>query len=406
VQLKLREVRTQPTVHQGRQGILLTDPLGISQAAIFIPYPLTLLLTLMDGTRDIGTLKTGFELRTATPLSLTTLEQLLSALDQALFLDNDRFAQAYRAAITDYRSAACRSHTLPGRSCPSDPQELSTYLQQYLNQVSDANPRPTTEIKGLISPHIDFPRGGPVYASVWAKAATAIKAAELVIILGTDHMAANGEVTLTRQNYQTPWGIIPTAQDVADEVAREVGDEVFRYELHHRGEHSVETAILWLHHLLRDKPCPILPVLCGSFQPFIDHGESPLRANLISGTVAALRRVATPRRTVVIAAADLAHVGPAFGDRAPLDTLGRARLASHDQKLIDTLVNAEAERLFEVIRTEGDQMRICGLPPIYLMLSVLPKVKGSPTGYAQCPASEDGGSLVSICGMTYHSEAD
>jgi AmmeMemoRadiSam system protein B len=405
VQPKLREVRTQPTVHQGRRGILLADPLGISEAAIFIPHPLALLLALMDGTRDVGTLRTGFELRTGTPLSPATLEQLLSALDHALFLDNERFGQAYTAAITDYRCAACRPHTLPGRSCPSNPQELSAYLQQYLDQVPDANPCPGLEIKGLISPHIDFPRGGPVYASVWARAATAVKEAELVVILGTDHMAASGEVTLTRQNYQTPWGTITTAQDMADEVAREVGDEVFRYELHHRGEHSVETAALWLYHLLRDKPCPILPVLCGSFQPFIDRGESPLRATLISDTVAVLKRVATLRRTVVIAAADFAHVGPAFGDRAPLDALGRARLAAHDQRLIDILSGAEAEHFFEAIRGEGDQTRICGLPPIYLMLSVLTGVKGVSTGYAQCPASEDGGSLVSICGMTYHSEA-
>jgi len=359
----------------------------------------------MDGTRDIGTLRTGFELRTGTPLSPTNLEQLLSALDQALFLDNERFTQAYVAAVSDYRCAACRPHTLPGRSCPSDPQELSTYLQQYLDEVPDANPCPGLEIRGLISPHIDFPRGGPVYASVWAKAATAVREAELIVILGTDHMAASGEVTLTRQNYQTPWGTIPTAQDMADEVAREVGDEVFRYELHHRGEHSVETAALWLHHLVRDKPCPILPVLCGSFQPFIDRGESPLRATLISDTVAALKRVAALRRTVVIAAADFAHVGPAFGDRAPLDAVDRARLTAHDQTLIDILSGAEAEHFFEAIRSEGDQMRICGLPPIYLMLSVLTQVKGVSTGYAQCPASEDGGSLVSICGMTYHSEA-
>lgn len=371
-----------------------------------MPHPLALLLALMDGTRDIGTIRTGFELRTGTPLSPTTLEQLLSALDQALFLDNERFTQAYMAAITDYRSAVSRPHTLPGRSCPSDPQELSAYLQQYLDQVANANPCPDAEIKGLISPHIDFPRGGPVYASVWAMAATAVKEAELVVILGTDHMAASGEVTLTRQNYQTPWGTIPTAQDVVNDVVRDVGDEVFRYELHHRGEHSVETAVLWLHHLLRDKQCPILPVLCGSFQPFIDRGESPLLATLISGTVAVLKRVAALRRTIVVAAADFAHVGPVFGDRAPLDAVGRARLAAHDQRLIDILSSAEAEHFFEAIRGEGDQTRICGLPPIYLMLSILPEVKGSPTGYAQCPASEDGGSLVSICGMTYHSEAD
>lgn len=406
MQPRLREIRTQPTAYQGRQGIVLTDPLGVSQAGIFVPQALAPLLVLMDGTRDVGTLRTGFELRTGMPVSPLNLERLISALDEALLLDNERFAQAYVAAVTEYRSAACRPHTLPGKCCPSGPQELSTYLQQYLDQVEDAKPWPAGEIKGLISPHIDFPRGGQVYAGVWARVATTVREAELVVILGTDHASSNGEIILTRQSYQTPWGTIPTAQDVVDEVAREVGDEVFRLELHHRGEHSVETAALWLHYLLGGKRGRILPVLCGSFQTFVDRGESPSRSASISATVAVLKRIAAQQRTVFVAAADLAHVGPAFGDRLALDASAQARLGARDQKLIDILSGAGAEDFFEEIRGEGDQRRICGMPPIYLMLATLSGVKGSPTGYDQCPASEDGGSLVSICGMTYHAEAD
>lgn len=403
VQVKLREVRTEPTVHQGQQGIIISDPLGISQAMLFIPRPMLPLLALMDGTRDIGTLRTGFELRTGTPLSTLTLERLISALDEALFLDNHRFAQAYASAIDEFRSGASRSPTFTGRSCPADAQELSTFLQHFLDQVEDATPHATAGIQGLISPHIDFPRGGPTYAGVWANAAAAVKEAELVVILGTDHAAVDSKVTLTRQNYQTPWGTIPTARDVVDEVAREAGDDIFRHELHHRNEHSVEAAAIWLHYLLGGKPCYMLPVLCGSFQSFIDHGESPSQDAPISAMVQVLRNIAARRRTIVVAAADLAHVGPVFGDRLPLDAVARARLAQQDQTLIDVMTRGEAEDFFEEIKGEGDRRRICGMPPIYLALRILSGVEGFPTGYAQCPASEDGGSLVSICGMIYHS---
>jgi len=404
VQVKLREVKTEPTVHQGQQGIVISDPLGISQATLFIPRPLLPLLALMDGTRDIGTLRTGFELRTGTPLSTLSLERLLSALDEALFLDNHRFAQAYASAIDEFRFAASRSPTLTGRSCPADAQELSTFLQQFLDQVENAAPHPAAEIQGLISPHIDFPRGGPTYAGVWANAAAAVKEAELVVILGTDHTGVDSRITLTRQNYQTPWGTIPTARDVVDEVAREVGGDVFRHELHHRSEHSVEAAAIWLHYLLGGKPCYMLPVLCGSFQPFINHGESPSQDAPISAMVQVLRNIAARRRTIVVAAADLAHVGPVFGDRLPLDAVARARLADQDRRLIDIITRGEAEDFFAEINGEGDRRRICGMPPIYLALRILSGVEGFPTGYAQCPASQDGGSLVSICGMIYHSQ--
>jgi len=402
VQPKLREVRAQPTIHQGKRGIVLSDPLGISRMAIFIPQPLVPLLPLMDGTRDIGMLRTGFELRTGSALSTLNLEELIKALDEALLLDNERFTGAYHAAIAEYHSASYRAYTLPGRVCPSTPEELGAYLEQFLDQAETA-PQPEGDIKGLICPHIDFQRGGPIYAAVWATVATTLRDVDLVVILGTDHNAPSSEVTLTRQSYQTPWGIMPTPQDVVDRIAAEAGDGVFTHELNHRGEHSVEAAALWLHYLLGDRPCSMLPVLCGSLQHLIDRGESPSSSGPISATAAVLKSAVAERRTILVAAADLAHVGPAFGDSMPFDAVARATLGRDDQALINVLATADAEQFFEAVRREGDRNRICGMPPIYLMLSVLSEVEGSATGYAQCPASEDGGSWVSICGMVYHS---
>jgi len=167
-------------------------------------------------------------------------------------------------------------------------------------------------------------------------------------------------------------------------------------------EHSVEAAIIWLHYLLGSRRCYVLPVLCGSFKQFTDAGESPSQSAHISAAVKTLKRVAGSRRTLVVAAGDLAHVGPAFGDQYPVDFVGRAKLASRDQRLIDMMSRGRAEDFFEEIRREADQRHICGMPPIYIAESVLSGVSGSSVGYAQCPASEDGSSLVSICGLIYH----
>lgn len=399
---KLREVRTQPIVTRGQQGILLSDPLGINPRTLFVPRHLALILALLDGTRDIGTIRAGFELRTGTPLSTSILERLILDLDEALFLDNERFSQAYALATEDFRAAGSRLPILPGSCCPADAGELGAFLQRYLDQVENVDRDFLTEVKGLVTPHIDFPRGGPIYAGVWAKAKAAVGEAELIVILGTDHNGGEATITLTRQNYQTPWGIIPTAQGVVNELAEEVGKEVFRYELHHRVEHSVEAAIIWLHYLLGSRRCCVLPVLCGSFKQFVDGGESPSQSAHISATVKTLKRVAASRRTLVVAAGDLAHVGPVFGDQYPVDFVERAKLASRDQRLIDIMSRGRAEEFFEEIWGEADQRHICGMPPIYIAESMLSGVSGSSVGYAQCPASEDGSSLVSICGMIYH----
>jgi hypothetical protein len=402
VKPKLREIHMQSAVHQGQQGILLTDPLGLSERRLFVPTPLAPLLPLIDGSRDLGTLRIGFELRTGIPLSPSVIENLISELDISRFLDNALFAQAVRAATDEYRQAKSRLPIMAGISCPGDPQELAALLHEHLGVMADMPPW-ASDIKGIISPHIDFPRGGPVYGSVWATAAPAVKEAELVVILGTDHNGGEGEITLTRQSYETPWGIIPTDQEVVNKIAALAGeDAVFSGELRHRGEHSVEAALIWAHYLTRGKPCQVVPILCGSFESFIHQNVSPAQSRSISATIEVLRETANRRRTIIVAAADLAHIGPAFGDLLPLDLAARAGLETQDRRLIEVLGKADPEAFFGEIRGDGDQRRICGIPPIFIALSVLSGLAGSPAGYAQCPASEDGTSIVSICGMVYH----
>jgi AmmeMemoRadiSam system protein B len=414
---KLREIHMQPAVHQGQQGILLIDPLGLSERRLFVPAPLAPLLPLIDGSRDLGTLRTGFELRTGIPISPSVLQNLISELDASRLLDNACFAQAVKAATEEYRQAESRPPIMAGRSCPGDPEALAALLQEHLDgsrlkrvqgEVPDGGlgvadmPDSAADVKGVISPHIDFSRGGPVYGQVWAKAAPAVKEADLVVILGTDHNGGEGEITLTRQSYETPWGIVPTDQEVVNGIAALAGeDAVFAGELRHRGEHSVEAALIWAHYLMRDKPCPVVPILCGSFESFIQKNTKPSTSRAISAVIEALRDTAGKRRTVIVAAVDLAHVGPAFGDLLPLDLAARARLEAQDRRLIDILGKADAEAFLSEIKGDGDQRRICGIPPIYITLAVLAGLAGTRAGYAQCPASEDSSSIVSICGMVY-----
>jgi AmmeMemoRadiSam system protein B len=112
-----------------------------------------------------------------------------------------------------------------------------------------------------------------------------------------------------------------------------------------------------------------------------------------------LQEVAALRRTLVVAAADLAHVGPAFGDPFGVDFVGRAQLRSADERLLSTVYAGDASAFFNLLREEGDRRHVCGLPPIYLMLRLLEGASGEPSGYALCPADAQGTSIVSIAGV-------
>ena len=102
---------------------------------------------------------------------------------------------------------------------------------------------------------------------------------------------------------------------------------------------------------------------------------------------------------MVIAAGDIAHVGPAFGDTQPLDQAALAELAALDDETISTICEGDAGAFFDGSRRELDARRLCGLPPIYLALRYLEDARGEALGYAQCPADGAGTSVVSIAGV-------
>jgi hypothetical protein len=92
-------------------------------------------------------------------------------------------------------------------------------------------------------------------------------------------------------------------------------------------------------------------------------------------------------------------MGPAFGDPHGLDFVGRARLRSADDRLLESVCAGDATGFFEQLKAEGDRRHVCGLPPIYLTLRLLEQTRGEPTGYALCPADPQGMSFVSIAGV-------
>ncbi len=382
--------------------VLLRDPLQLSDTTIAIPRDLAPLLGMMDGTRDGAELEAALQVRAGVRLAPGLLVKLLADLDQAYLLDNQRYATAKADLLHAYRDASSRPSNLASAGFPSDPEQVAARLNAYVDRLPpELSAQGAGEIRGLVSPHIDYERGGPVYAEVWTAAAEAVREAELVIILGTDHHGSAGTLTLTSQSYATPWGILPTSGEVVGALARVLGeDEAFAEELHHRGEHSIELAAVWLHFTRGGEPVPVVPVLCGHFGDFVSGRADPSEYQPFDTALALLQDVMAARRTLVVAAADLAHMGPAFGDPYGLDHISQAQLRNADGRLLEAVYRGDADAFFEQLRIEGDRRHVCGLPPIYLALRLLQSSRGEAAGYDLCPADPQGTSFVTIAGVT------
>lgn len=404
---RLRSLEVQWIDHGGRPALLLQDRLRIGARAVVVPQLLAPLLALCDGSRDIPSLRAAMELHTGIRLDMATMERFVSQLDGALLLEGERFAEAHREALESYRASCCRPAILAGGSYPADAAAMAAALERWIEDAAippDGQP-PFSRLRGIVCPHIDYERGGEIYGRVWGRARDAVAEADLFVLLGTDHAGGPGELTLTRQSYQTPFGILETDVEAVDQVAQAIGPEAaFRSELNHRVEHSIELAAVWLHHLSGGRKVRVLPVLCGSFHPFTQGYGRPMEDERWQAATSALGRIAGSERALVVAAADLAHVGPAFGDAAPVGTLEQARLGSFDTEVLATISRGDAEAFLDLLVREGDRYRVCGLPPIYLALRIMGPVRGEVVGYRQCPAPGD--SVVSVAGLLLSAPGD
>lgn len=395
---KLRPLDYQPVIYQDEQMWLIRDPLELTDYQLILPPALAQMLIFLDGSRDLQQIQAAFMAHFGAGIQLEVITETLATLDEAYLLVNERSKKLIEGQLQEYRSLSYRPPSLAGMGYPGDPTELNTALAEFDqgDKLDDWSPWLG---RGVVSPHIDYHRGGPVYAQVWRRAKAAVQEAELVLIFGTDHNGSLGGITLTQTPYATPFGILPTDLDLVSDLFDVIGPDVFDEELHHRNEHSVELSAVWYHHIRGSDPCPMVPILCGSFQHFITNGHHPLTDPKLNTFVETLQAKTAGKKVLAVASVDLAHVGPNFGDDFFMDALRRDELTNNDSSLMEAIAHGDAERFYSEVAAVEDRNRICGFSSIYLMLRYLGPTKGLSIAYEHCPADRQDTSLVSICGM-------
>jgi AmmeMemoRadiSam system protein B len=413
---RLRPIEAFPIQHQGQMLLALRDPSGVGRELVLQPLGVAM-IDLCDGQRTRDEICAEFSRKYNRPLTRQSLDALLKQLDEAHLLDSDAFRQYSASLFGEFARSPVRAAHLAGKAYPGDAEALRKYLDETFappngpgRPAAGSGPLP----RAIIAPHIDFQRGGAAYAWAYHALAAASELPDLIIVFGTDHAGSEHPFTLTKKHYETPLGQLDTDVALVETVEKAIEERLgpgrsqmlFRDEHHHRGEHSIEFQMVWLRYLLGERAPKVVPILCGSLQEFVELDKEPGMDERVAIFLEELKKATAGKRVLWIAGADLAHVGPHFArrgdfDETPLDGSDRESLEKRDQETLGPVLHGDAKGWFDQIRREKDRRRVCGLPPIYAMLRSAEATNGKLLVYAQCPADERGGSLVSIASLVF-----
>ena len=411
---KLRNVEAKRVEKEGIRYFVITDPRRVASQALMVSEELGPFLAHADGTMTIdqiiGATRKRMSGDSVTNEQERAVKELFERLDALFLLEGERYDVEVARQLEEYRAADFRAPALETLSYPADPDDLIDLFDGFAPHISDDQEPSDRALKAIVTPHIDFERGGDTYAELWRQAAPELEDVELAVIFGTDHNGPGPRLTLTRQSYATPWNIMPTDKDLVGRLAEilerdpDVANHAFAGEFNHVHEHSIELASIWLNWAVDDRAVQVLPILCGSFGQYVQEDGSLREASpsdhpQIADAIGLLQQVALHRRTVFIAAADLSHVGPAFGDEDPADDELRKEIEKYDSELMSAVIKGQQGTFLETVRSDDDDSRVCGLAPIYMTLWAAGEISDSRwMGYQQCAADVSGSSFVSIAG--------
>lgn len=406
---RLRHLEAFPVEQGGQRHIALRDPAGFTEQVAVLPIPLLDLVSLFDGDHSVADMQAILHERHGAAPTAEQIEALVEGLDEHGFLDSPRFAERRRSIEEAWQRNPVRAAAHAGGAYAAEATELAAQIEAFFTHPDGpgsltrhaGEPSATSAIplRGLIAPHIDFHRGGPVYG--WAYRELLERAdADLFVILGTCHAGMADPFAITLKPYQTPLGEVTVDREFSDELGRRYRADLLASEAAHRNEHSIEFQAVMLRHVLGARPFSIVPVLASYLHEAVWTGGDPERDRRVPRFLDALLETmaASRRKICLIAGVDLAHVGPRFGDPEPNTEQFLEEIASADLRMLEEVAGGDPTAFYASIAHDGDRRRICGLSPIYTFLRALPGVRGRLLRYRQWP---DPQGAVSFCAAAF-----
>lgn len=399
----LRNLDITPVEHEGQTLVALRDPEGYAEETLVLSPAAFFIATCLNGTNDTVDIQYEFAKQfTGVVLTAENIMQIVRQLDEHGFLLSGQFTQLRDRAIDVFAKSPVRPAYFAGKSYPEEPNDLREFLREMLsgeNQSPQSDDTSASPLRCLIVPHIDFDRGRTAYAHGYTRLAREPKP-NTIFIFGVAHAGPAAPYILTKKHFDTPLGQVPVDGDIVDRLASICTWSPFEHELIHRTEHSIEFQAVLLAQIFGKGP-RIVPILCGPL-PLTPGTPDPVATPEIEVFLEECHAIAAedPQSTIVVAGADLAHVGRRFGDDIDVTDEVLRDIETRDRQDLAFVQAGDAPGFYRSVMKDHNARQVCGLSCIYSALrTVQDRVEpGILLHYGRAPDPIDGVvSFASLC---------
>ena len=244
--------------------MVLWDPTGLSKEKLVLPLNYFFIIQHFDGEHSLAEIGALYLKRFGEFLVPSKMDQLVSDLNEKLFLEGQRAEDARRQAREAYRQSPLRRAAFAGRGYEADGAKLKKQIDGFFTSKEGPDFKPSEhagkKIKGLVAPTYDLKQAGPIYA--WAyKELQDAEQPDLFVIIGTASAGLDHVFAVTDKDFETPLGVVSADQPILSQLKAKL-PTFFEDDLSHQAEQAVEFQLPFLQDIVGSKkPFTIVPIL-------------------------------------------------------------------------------------------------------------------------------------------------
>lgn len=377
----LRNLQFSPIKEGEDQFIVLWDPTGLSKEKLVLPLNYFFIVQHFDGEHSLQEIGALYLKRFGEFLLPDKVRQLVTDLDEKLFLEGQRVEKARSLAQAAYRDAPVRPARFAGRTYEADGQKLKRQIEGFFSSKEGPDFKSSEnkgkKIKGLVAPTYDLKQAGPVYAWAYKELQEAAQP-DLYVLLGTAYAGLDHPFAVTDKDFETPLGIVPAARTVLQRL-KAAAPETFAEDMAHQAEHAIEFQLPFLQTVAGPTgPFTMVPILTSFSASSL---ADPQVRETVDRFISVLLDALAGREFCVVAGAELAHIGMRYGDAAPPTDFSFHKCMQNDLAMLKPVEELKPDEFAGFIQQERDQRRISGFSTIYTLLRLIQAEKGQVLRY-------------------------